>query len=100
MMRIALLSRTAACVAAIAITGAATGAACAADVGSLTQSQGKSSQADPPCRGSGLSDAPFGVAEAAPGQAPSARPQMVGGYASPKDVKLIFACPNRLVPTV
>lgn len=88
------LIRSVAGIAAIA----ATGAAHAADGAFLAQARG--SQADPPCRTSGLSHAPIGVAEQAPGRLQSTMQEVAGGYASPKDAKLIFACPNRLVPTV
>jgi hypothetical protein len=96
MMRTTWLIRTAACVAAIA----ATGAAHAADGELLAQSQVRGSQVDPPCRGAGLSHAPLGGGEQAPVQLQSAKQLLAGGYASPKDVKLVFACRSRLVPRV
>lgn len=96
MMRTTWLIRTAVCVAVVAATGAAR----AADGELLAQGQVRGSQVDPPCRGVGLSHVPVGLADQAPGQPPSAGHELAGGYASPKDAKLIFACPNRLAPTV
>ena len=90
MMKTTWFIRTVVCVAAIAATGAAR----AADGELLAQGQGRGSQVDPPCRGSGL------LAEHAPGHLEPATQELAHGYASPKDAKLIFACPNRLVPTV
>lgn len=96
MSRTNVLIRTALCVAAIAAAGGAHAAN-----GELTaQGDVRGSQADPSCRGSGLGEAPVALADQAPGQWQADRPQAVAGYIGPKDVKLVYACPSRTVPTV
>ena len=96
MSRTTVLIRPALWVAAIAAAGGAHAAN-----GELTaQGDVRGSQADPSCRGSGLGEAPVALADQAPGQWQADRPQAVAGYIGPKDVKLVYACPSRTVPTV
>jgi hypothetical protein len=96
MLKTTDLIRTAFCLAAIAAAGGAHAAN-----GQLTaQGDVRGLQTDPSCRGSGLGDAPVALADQAPGQWQSDKPQAVAGYIGPKDVKLVYACPSRTVPTV
>ena len=96
MSRTTTLIRTALCVAGIAVAGGAHAAN-----GELTaQGDVRGSQADPSCRGSGLGDGPVALADQAPGQWLADKPQAVAGHVGPKDVKLVYACPSRTVPTV
>lgn len=96
MLRTTVLIRTAVCAALISAAGAAR----AADGELLAQGDVRSSQAEPACRGSGLGDAPVALADQAPGQWQADKPQALAGYISPKDIKLIYACPSRTAPTV
>jgi hypothetical protein len=96
MLKTIALIRTAFCLAAIVAAGGAQAAN-----GELTaQADVRGSQADPSCKGSGLGEAPIALADQAPGQWQTDKPQAVAGYIGPKDVKLVYACPSRTVPTV
>jgi hypothetical protein len=96
MSRTTTFIRTALFVAAIAGAGGAHAAN-----GELTaQGDVRGSQVDPSCKGSGLGAGPVALADQAPGQWQADRPQAAAGHIGPKDVKLVYACPSRTVPTV